>query len=298
MRRTCRLIVLPVATLAFAAAAGSAVATTEPPPATTDVPAGGAPASSSPGLAGDITVFAATSLTESFTEIGEAFTAANPEATATFSFDASSALVQQIIEGAPADVFASADTANMDKLTEADLNGAEPVVFATNLLTIIVAPDNPLGIAGVEDLANPDIKVVVCAPEVPCGNYANQIFTAAGVEVTPVSLEENVRGVATKVIEGEADAGIVYVTDVIAAGDDADMVEISEDINVVAEYPIAGVAASEYPEVDQTFIDFVLGDEGQAILAEYGFGPPEAAAAPATTEGMSMEAPATTGPAE
>ena len=221
---------------------------------------------------GDITVFAAASLTEAFTEVGEAFTAANPDATATFSFDASSALVQQITEGAPADVFASADTANMDKLTDAGLNGSDPVIFATNLLTIIVAPGNPLGIAGVADLTNTDIKTVICAPEVPCGNYANQIFTAAGVAVTPVSLEQNVRGVVTKVTAGEADAGIVYVTDVTAAGDAADMVEIPEDINVVAEYPIASVAASQNQEVDQAFIDFLTGPDGQAILAEYGFG--------------------------
>jgi molybdate transport system substrate-binding protein len=276
MRKRSRLII-PVAVLAAVAAASSAMATTEPP-----------------AVEGDITVFAAASLTESFTDIGEAFSAANPDATATFSFDASSALVQQIIEGAPADVFASADTANMDKLTEAELNGADPVVFATNLLTIIVAPDNPLGITGVEDLANPDISVVVCSPEVPCGNYANQIFTAAGAEVTPVSLEQNVRGVVTKVTAGEADAGIVYVTDVIAAGDDADMVEIPEDINVIAEYPIAGVAASESPEVGQAFIDFVLGDEGQAILAEYGFGSPDAATAPPTTDVMATEVPPST----
>ena len=179
--------------------------------------------------------------------------------------------MQQITEGAPADVFASADTANMDKLTDAGLNGSEPVIFATNLLTIIVAPGNPLGITGVADLANPDIKTVICAPEVPCGNYANQIFTAAGVTVTPVSLEQNVRGVVTKVTAGEADAGIVYVTDVIAAGDAADMVEIPEDINVVAEYPIATVAASENQEVGEAFIDFLTrprrpGHHGRARL--------------------------------
>jgi molybdate transport system substrate-binding protein len=283
MRTTPRLIVVPF--IAFGlATAGSAIATTEPPPAS----------SPGSGIAGDITVFAATSLTESFTEIGDAFAAANPDATATFSFDASSGLVQQIIEGAPADVFASADTANMAKLTDAEQNGTDPVVFATNVLTIIVAPDNPLGISDVEDLTDPDIKVVVCAPEVPCGSYANQIFTAAGVEVTPVSLEQNVRGVATKVTAGEADAGIVYVTDVFAAGDDADMVEIPADINVIAEYPIASVAASEHPEVAQAFIDFVLGEEGQAILAEHGFGPPEAATAPATSEVIGTGAPAST----
>ena len=219
-------------------------------------------------------MFAAASLTEAFTEVGEAFTAANPDAKATFSFDASSALVQQITEGAPADVFASADTANMDKLTEAGLNGTDPVVFATNLLTIIVAPGNPKGITGVADLANTDLVTVICAPEVPCGRYANEIFTNAGVTVTPDSLEQNVRGVVTKVTAGEADAGIVYVTDVTAAGDDAAMVEIPEDINVVAQYPIATVKDSASPEVGEAFIDFLTGADGQAIMSEYGFGAP------------------------
>jgi molybdate transport system substrate-binding protein len=223
---------------------------------------------------GEITVFAAASLTESFTAVGEAFTVANPDASAEFSFDASSALVEQIVQGAPADVFASADTANMDKLTEPGLNGTEPVVFATNLLTIIVSPGNPQEITGVEDLANPDLNVVICAEEVPCGRYANEILANAGMTVTPVSLEQNVRGVVTKVTAGEADAGIVYVTDVIAAGDAADMVEIPEDINVIAEYPIATVAESGNPEVGEAFIEFLTGTEGQAIMAEYGFGAP------------------------
>jgi molybdate transport system substrate-binding protein len=237
----------------------------------------GAPApatSRASAVEGDITVFAAASLAESFTAVGEAFTEANPDAKATFSFDASSALVQQITQGAPADVFASADTANMDKLTQAGLNGTQPEVFATNLLTIIVAPGNPKGITGAADLESSDIKTVICAAEVPCGRYAAQIFDTAGVTVTPVSLEQNVRGVVTKVTAGEADAGIVYVTDVTAAGDAADMVEIPEDRNVVAEYPIASVKASKHQEVDQAFIDFLLSDDGQAIMAEYGFGAP------------------------
>jgi molybdate transport system substrate-binding protein len=289
--KTSRLLLVPFAALALVAAAcgdddddsGSRAATTQAAAAATAAPAAPAttaavtaeaPATTTPSVEGDITVFAAASLTESFTEIGEAFTAANPDAEAEFSFDASSALVQQITEGAPADVFASADTANMDKVTEAGLNGTDPVIFATNLLTIIVAPDNPLGITGVEDLANHDLRVVICSPEVPCGSYANQIFEAAGVTVTPASLEQNVRGVVTKVTAGEADAGIVYVTDVIAAGDAADMVEIPEDINVVAEYPIATVAESGNAEVGEAFIDFVLGSEGQAILGEYGFEAP------------------------
>ena len=265
-----RRFVAPVAVLALVATAcgddddddggGEASATTS--------------AGSSADDGGGITVFAATSLTEAFTEVGEAFAAANDGSTVEFSFDASSGLVQQIIEGAPADVFASADTANMDKLTAEELNGSDPVVFATNLLTIIVPAGNPGGVTGVEDLANPDLKVVLCAEEVPCGNYANQILDSAGVEVTPVSLEENVRGVVTKVTSGEADAGIVYVTDVTAAGDAAEGIEIPEDINVLAEYPIATVAASENQEVGEAFIEFLTGDDGQAIMTEYGFGSP------------------------
>ena len=285
MTRTSRLLLVPIALLALGAAAcgsdddGSSADTTAAAvateaPATTAAATTETPTTTAPGVEGDITVFAAASLTEAFTEVGEAFTAANPDAKATFTFDASSALVQQITEGAPADVFASADTANMDKLTEPGLNGSEPVVFATNLLTIIVAPGNPKGITGVADLANNDLVTVICAAEVPCGRYANEIFANAGVTVTPDSLEQNVRGVVTKVTAGEADAGIVYITDVTAAGDEAAMVEIPEDINVVAQYPIATVKASASPEVGEAFIDFLVGTDGQAIMTEYGFGAP------------------------
>ncbi|MFV0306563.1 MAG: molybdate ABC transporter substrate-binding protein [Desertimonas sp.] len=223
---------------------------------------------------GDITVFAAASLTDAFTDVAAAFEEANPDADVELSFDGSSALVQQLIEGAPGDVFASADQNNMTKLTDEDLEGAEPVIFANNLLAIIVAPDNPEGITGVEDLVDEDLTVVVCAEEVPCGNYANEVFANAGVTVTPDSFEQNVRGVASKVVEGEADAGIVYVTDVFAAGDDAALVEIPEEINVVAEYPIAPLADSGEAETSAAFIEFLLGDDAQAILAEYGFSSP------------------------
>jgi molybdate transport system substrate-binding protein len=280
MKRSSRLFLVPLTLIAFVAAAcgsddnGSADTTAAPAteaPATT---AAAAPTTTEPSVSGDITVFAAASLTDAFTAVGETFTEANPDAKATFSFDASSALVTQITEGAPADLFASADTANMDKLTTAGLNGTEPVIFATNLLTIIVPPGNPKGITGVADLAKPDLKVVLCAAEVPCGKYAQQILTTAGVAVTPVSLEQNVKGVVTKVTADEADAGIVYVTDVIAEGDAAAGVEIPADINVVAEYPIASVKASTNSEVDQAFIDFLTGPDGQAIMAKYGFGSP------------------------
>lgn len=239
--------------------------------ATTGVSAAATTAAAGPAAVGALTVFAAASLTDAFTELGEAFTAANPDADITFSFAASSALVTQIGEGAPADIFASADLSSMAKLTEAGDNASEPEVFTTNLAEIIVGPSNPKGIAGVADLADDDLIVISCAPEVPCGRYAEQVLDNAGVAVAFKSLEENVRAVVSKVTLGEADAGIVYVTDVISAGDAADGVEIPPDINVVAEYPIAVTKEAPNPEAAQAFIDFVLSDAGQAILASFGF---------------------------
>ncbi len=220
---------------------------------------------------GDITVFAAASLTAAFTEIGDAFMVEYPDAKVTFNFAASSELVSQIGEGAPADVFASADNGNMKKLTDAGNNATEPAIFAINLLEIIVGPGNPKGIAGVADLANENLIVVICASEVPCGKYAAQIFESAGVAVTPKSLEENVKAVVSKVTLGEADAGIVYRTDVAAAGDKAAGVEIPADINVLAEYPIAVTKEASNAEGAQAFIDFVNCELGQKILASYGF---------------------------
>jgi molybdate transport system substrate-binding protein len=225
----------------------------------------------SPATAGDVIVLAAASLTAAFTEIGEAFMVEFPDSTVTFNFAASSELVTQIDEGAPADVYASADLGNMTKLTDAGGNAADPVVFATNRAAIIVAEGNPKGITGVADLADGDLIVVQCAPDAPCGEYAMRVFENAGVTVTPKSLETNVRAVATKVTLGEADAGIVYVTDVAAAGADASGVEIPAEVNVVAEYAIATVADAPNPRAAQAFVDFVLGEQGQEILASYGF---------------------------
>ena len=225
----------------------------------------------SSGPSGSVTVFAAASLTAAFSEIGDAFMTENPEAEIVFNFAASSELVTQIGEGAPADVFASADQNNMTKLTDAGGNAGGPVLFARNLLQIIVGPGNPTGITGVADLANEDLIVVTCAPEVPCGKYAAEIFANAGVAVTPKSLEENVKAVVSKVTLGEADAGIVYQTDVIAAGADAAGVEIPEDINVVAEYPVAVTKDASNPDGAQAFIDFVRSEQGQQILDSYGF---------------------------
>jgi molybdate transport system substrate-binding protein len=229
------------------------------------------------GVDGDLVVFAAASLTDAFTAIGDAFESEHPDVDVTLNFAASSDLVAQIDEGAPADVFASADQRNMDKLVEAERAAAEPATFATNSLAIVVEAGNPLDIASVEDLAEPDLVVVTCDPEVPIGGYTEQVFEAAGVDVTPDSLEETVRGIVTKVVEGEADAGLVYVTDVLAAGDEAEGVDLPADINVVAAYPIAPVTDAPNPAASEAFTEFVLSDDGQAILAALGFGPLDAA---------------------
>jgi molybdate transport system substrate-binding protein len=223
---------------------------------------------------GDVIVFAAASLTDAFTELGDAFTAANPDVEVTFNFAGSSELVAQISDGAPADVLASADLATMAVLADAELVDGDPQVFATNVAEIMVERGNPEGIDDVEDLAADDLIVVQCAPEVPCGSYAEQVLANAGVSVTPASYEDNVRGVVTKVTLGEADAGIVYRTDVLAAGDDADGVSIPDDVNVVAEYPIALVGSAADRSGAQSFVDFVLSADGRAVLAEFGFGPP------------------------
>ena len=223
---------------------------------------------------GQVTVFAAASLTEAFTELGDAFVETTADASATFNFAASSELAAQVIEGAPADVYASADLASMAGLVDAEATAGEPVVFAANLSQIVVAEGNPLGITGVEDLADDDLIVVTCAPQVPCGSYATRIFENAGVTVDPASFEENVKAVVTKVTLGEADAGIAYATDVDAAGAAASGVDIPADLTVVAEYPIVLTAEAPNPDGGRAFIDFVLSDAGQAILASYGFTSP------------------------
>jgi molybdate transport system substrate-binding protein len=227
-----------------------------------------------PAESGDVTVFAAASLTESFTEIGDAFMMEHPDTNVTLNFASSPDLVMQIDEGAPADVYASADHSNMNKLTDAGNNAGDPVVFATNSLEIIVGAGNPEAITGVADLANPDLIVVTCAPEVPIGKYSAEVFTKAGLTVTPKSYEENVKGVVNKVTLGEADAGIVYRTDVVAAGDQAEGVEIPADLNVIAEYPLVVTKEAPNAGAGRAFVDFVLSEQGRSILAGHGFTAP------------------------
>ena len=226
--------------------------------------------SGSSGSAGEIKVFAAASLTAAFTELGQRYTAAEGTKV-TFNFAGSQALATQVRQGAPADVFASADIPNMDKVK--DLVDT-PRNFASNRLQIVVEQGNPKDIKSLQDLANPDLKVVLAAPEVPAGKYARQVLDQAGVTVGPVSQEDNVKAVVTKVSLGEADAGIVYVTDVAAGGDKVEGVDIPRDRNVTATYPIATVKATKAPEAAQAFMDLVLSAEGRQVLKEYGFLPP------------------------
>ena len=231
-----------------------------------DEPSGGG-TSASPA---ELKVFAAASLTAAFTEIGEQFTNASGTKV-TFNFAGSQALATQIQQAAPADVFASADLANMGKVK--DLVGT-PRNFASNQLQIVVEKGNPKGIKALDDLASSDLKVVLAAEEVPAGRYAKQVLDRAGVRVQAVSQEDNVKAVVTKVSLGEADAGIVYVTDVTAGGDKIEGVDIPTDQNVVATYPIATVKASRAQDQAQAFLDLVLSAEGQRVLEQHGFLPP------------------------
>jgi molybdate transport system substrate-binding protein len=220
-----------------------------------------------------LTVFAAASLTSSFEQLGESFEKSHEGVQVDFNFAGSSDLVAQVQSGAPADVLASADEANMEKLTADDLQGSNPELFATNTLEIATPPDNPADVQSLEDLADPDINLVICAPEVPCGAASQSVAEAAGVTLQPDSEEQSVTDVLGKVTSGEADAGLVYVTDVISAGDAVQGIELPESASVVNSYPIATVAGSENAHLAQEFVDLVLSDEGQQVLGDAGFGP-------------------------
>jgi len=220
---------------------------------------------------GGIVVFAASSLTEAFTDVATAFNVVNADVKVTFNFAGSGDLVTQISQGAPADVFVSADDSNMKKLIDAGEVAGDPVAIAKNTFEIIVEKGNPKGIAGVADLAKPELVVVLCAETVPCGKGAAKILKSTNVTVTPKSLEDKVKGVVAKVTTGEADAGIVFVTDVKAAGDKAAGVEIPTDVNVVTSYSMAITKQAANAALAQRFIDFVSGSQGQAILAKFGF---------------------------
>ena len=225
-------------------------------------------------VAPKIMVFGAASLKKSFTEIGQQFTTDNPGTEIEFSFAGSSDLVTQLTQGAPADVFASADVKNMKKAADAGLLAGNPVNFASNTLTIAVAPGNPKKITSLKDLAREGISVVVCAPAVPCGSAAQKVEQAAEIRLNPVSEESSVADVLNKVVTGQADAGLVYVTDVQGAGDTATGVAFPEAASAINTYPIAVLKQSEHADLAKKFVDLVTGEAGQKILSAAGFAKP------------------------
>jgi molybdate transport system substrate-binding protein len=230
------------------------------------------PASSSASTA-SITVFAAASLTGTFTEIGKQFEAAHPGDKVTFSFGPSSGLATQITNGAPADVFASAAPANMEQVVTAG-DASNPQDFAKNIMEVAVPPSNPANVTSVNNLAKKSVKVALCQPQVPCGVVAAEVFKNAGITVKPVTLEADVKSVLAQVELNEVDAGMVYVTDVQAAGPKVKGVKIPADDNASTLYPIATISKSSHQSVAQAFVAYVLSPAGQQVLAAAGFEKP------------------------
>ncbi|MGY2064113.1 molybdate ABC transporter substrate-binding protein [Blastococcus sp. SYSU DS0619] len=235
-----------------------------------------------PGLTGTLTVLAAASLTDVFTVLEERLEGANPQLEVRFSFAGSSALAAQVLQGAPADVLATADEAQMARVADAGLVG-DPEVFAENPLVLVTPAENPAGIEqpddrsgtpGLADLLLADLALAVCAPEVPCGAAAQQVLTASGSPASPDTYEDDVRAVLTKVVLGEVDAGLVYLSDVSAAGDDVRAFAFRESSAAINRYPIAVLAASGNPAAAEAFVDLVRSPVGQQALADAGFSPP------------------------
>lgn len=235
---------------------------------------GAAPAAPAAPEARTLTVFAAASLKDTFTELGKRFETDNPGVKVTFSFAGSSDLAQQIVSGAPADVFAAASDATMKTVTDASLTAAAPKVFVTNVLQIAVGKGNPRGIKAFADLAKPDLKVVVCAPQVPCGAAEQKVEKATGVTLKPVSQESDVKSVLSKVASGDADAGLVYVTDVASSKGTVDGVDFTESAQAKTNYPIAVVKNAKQAELGNAFITLVNSEIGKKTLGAVGFGTP------------------------
>ncbi|MBQ0826879.1 molybdate ABC transporter substrate-binding protein [Streptomyces tagetis] len=235
-------------------------------------PASSGSGSASAGqLSGTVTVFAAASLTESFTTLGEEFEKAHPGTKVTFNFGGSDSLAAGINSGAPADVFAAASTKTMKLVTDEGAASGEPVTFVRNQLEIATLPGNPDKIASLKDLAGPDLKVVLCDKEVPCGAATQKVLDATGLKVTPVSYEQDVKGALTKVELKEADASLVYKTDVHAAGDKVEGVEFPEAAEAVNDYPIALLKDAPNAAAAKAFIALVRSDTGRKVLSEAGF---------------------------
>ena len=258
--------VAAVASLTLAAACGS--------DGSTSAGSGSSPAAPGSGAAsGTVTVFAAASLTESFTTLGRQFEAAHPGTTVKFNFGASSSLAENINQGAPADVFASASPKNMQQVVDAD-GASDSKTFARNVMQIAVPPDNPAGVREVTDLARSNVKVALCQPQVPCGAVAQQVFENVNITVKPVTQGADVKAVLTTVQLGEVDAGMVYRTDVRAAGTKVKGIEIPADQNASTSYPIAALTEAPNPVGAAAFVDYVLSPDGEKVLEQAGFAAP------------------------
>jgi molybdate transport system substrate-binding protein len=227
-------------------------------------------AATADGQEGDVTVFAAASLTESFTELGKRFERDNPGTTVTFNFGGSSTLAKQLNDGAPADVFASAAPKNMDEVADA----GEPTIFVRNRLMIAVPAGNPGGVTGLADFADDAKKIALCAEDVPCGAAARKALDAAGITARPDTLEQDVKAVLTKVSLGEVDAALVYRTDVRAGGDEVEGIDFPEADEAINDYPIAVLKSAPNAKGAKAFVDFVLSAEGEAVLTKAGFEKP------------------------
>jgi molybdate transport system substrate-binding protein len=236
----------------------------------------GCAASDEPGrsLEGEVLVSAAASLSDVFAEVETAFETANPGVDVLLNLGSSSSLREQILQGAPADVFASANTSNMDRVVAAAEVSGDPKIFARNLLQIAVPSGNPGHVTGLEDFADEELLIGLCAEDVPCGDFARVALKNAGVIPAIDTNELDVRALLTKIEAGELDAGITYVTDVLSTGGAVEGIDIPEDLNVVADYPIASLAHAPNPEAAAAFVAFVLSDEAQDILDNYGFSSP------------------------
>jgi molybdate transport system substrate-binding protein len=222
-------------------------------------------------VSGEVTVFAAASLTESFEKLGAQFEKEHPGTKVTFSFGGSDALAASITGGAPADVFASASPATMDIVTDAGAAAGTPATFVRNRLEIATPPGNPDGIASLKDLTDSGLKVVLCDETVPCGAAAQQALDAGGLKLTPVSYEEDVKSALNKVVLKEADAAVVYRTDVRAAGDKVAGVDFPESADAINDYPITMLKEAPNAAAAEAFVELVRSAEGQKVLGEAGF---------------------------
>lgn len=225
-------------------------------------------------LSGTVTVFAAASLTDAFTAIAQSFNEENPDVQIVFNFASSSGLATQIVAGAPVDVFAAASSTTMATVTDAALTEGEPVVFVRNSLEIAVPAGNPGGVTGLADFADLELAIALCEPAVPCGAASVTVLERGGVAASVDTLEQDVRAVLTKIELGEVDAGLVYKTDVLSAGDAVEGIEFAEAAAAIGRYPIVQLVDSANPEAAAAFIAFVLSPGGQEILMDAGFGAP------------------------